>query len=32
MKLHPDWKILDVEARPKVDFVCEAADLSQFPN
>jgi predicted SAM-dependent methyltransferase len=27
---HPDWKILDVEARPEVDFVCNAADLSQF--
>lgn len=37
MKLHlggkhadPDWKILDIEARPEVDFVCDAADLSQF--
>ncbi|MBW4466104.1 MAG: methyltransferase domain-containing protein [Pegethrix bostrychoides GSE-TBD4-15B] len=27
---HPDWKILDIEARPEVDFVCDAADLSQF--
>ncbi len=27
---HPDWKILDVEPRPEVDFVCDAADLSQF--
>jgi len=27
---HPDWKILDVEARPEVDIVCDAADLSQF--
>ncbi len=29
---HPDWKILDVEPRPEVDFVCDAADLSQFPD
>ncbi len=27
---HPDWKILDIEKRPEVDFVCDAADLSQF--
>ncbi len=27
---HPDWKILDVEARPEVDFVCDAANLEQF--
>jgi predicted SAM-dependent methyltransferase len=27
---HPDWKILDIEARPEVDFVGDAADLSQF--
>jgi predicted SAM-dependent methyltransferase len=27
---HPDWKILDVEARPEVDYVGNAADLSQF--
>jgi predicted SAM-dependent methyltransferase len=27
---HPDWKILDIEARPEVDFVCDAANLSQF--
>lgn len=27
---HPDWKILDIEARPEVDFVGNAADLSQF--
>jgi predicted SAM-dependent methyltransferase len=27
---HPDWKILDIEKRPEVDFVCNAADLSQF--
>jgi len=29
---HPDWKILDIEARPNVDFVCDASDLSQFPD
>ena len=29
-KAHPDWKILDIEARPEVDFVGDAADLSQF--
>jgi predicted SAM-dependent methyltransferase len=27
---HPDWKILDIEARPEVDFVGDAANLSQF--
>ncbi len=27
---HPDWKILDIEARPEVDFVCDAVDLQQF--
>lgn len=27
---HPDWKILDIEPRPEVDFVGDAADLSQF--
>lgn len=27
---HPDWKILDVEARPEVDFVCNASSLEQF--
>jgi predicted SAM-dependent methyltransferase len=27
---HPDWKILDIEARPEVDFVGNANDLSQF--
>jgi predicted SAM-dependent methyltransferase len=27
---HPDWKILDIEARPEVDFVCNAANLKQF--
>jgi predicted SAM-dependent methyltransferase len=27
---HPDWKILDIEARPEVDFVCDAANLEQF--
>jgi len=29
---HPDWKILDIEARPEVDFIGNAADLSQFPD
>lgn len=29
-EVHPDWKILDIEARPEVDFVRDAADLSQF--
>lgn len=29
---HPDWKILDIEQRPEVDFVGNAADLSQFPD
>jgi predicted SAM-dependent methyltransferase len=27
---HPDWKILDIEARPEVDYVADAANLSQF--
>lgn len=27
---HPDWKILDIEPRPHVDYVGDAADLSQF--
>lgn len=27
---HPDWKILDVEARPEVDFVGNASCLQQF--
>ncbi len=27
---HPDWKILDVEDRPEVDYVADAGDLSQF--
>lgn len=27
---HPDWKILDIESRPEVDFVGDASDLSQF--
>jgi predicted SAM-dependent methyltransferase len=27
---HPDWKILDIEARPEVDFVGDAACLDQF--
>ena len=27
---NPNWKILDIEARPEVDFVGDAANLSQF--
>jgi predicted SAM-dependent methyltransferase len=27
---HPDWKILDIEVRPEVDYVGDAKDLSQF--
>jgi predicted SAM-dependent methyltransferase len=27
---HPDWKILDVEPRPEVDFVADATSLGQF--
>jgi len=27
---HPDWKILDVEDRPEVDFVGDASCLNQF--
>ena len=27
---HPDWKILDIESRPEVDYVANAQDLSQF--
>jgi predicted SAM-dependent methyltransferase len=27
---HPEWKILDIEKRPEVDFVGDASDLSQF--
>ena len=27
---HPDWKILDIESRPEVDFVGDAKDLSRF--
>lgn len=27
---HPDWKILDIEPRPEVDFIGNAIDLSQF--
>ncbi len=27
---HPDWKIVDVEPRPEVDYVMNAADLSGF--
>jgi predicted SAM-dependent methyltransferase len=27
---HPEWKILDIEARPEVDYVSNAATLSLF--
>lgn len=27
---HPDWKILDIEPRPDVDFVGDAGSLDQF--
>ncbi len=27
---HPDWQILDIEARPEVDCVGNAANLEQF--
>lgn len=27
---HPEWKILDAEERPEVDYVGNASDLSQF--
>ncbi|MEB3831390.1 class I SAM-dependent methyltransferase [Phormidium sp. CCY1219] len=27
---HPEWNILDIEPRPEVDYVGNAADLSQF--
>jgi predicted SAM-dependent methyltransferase len=27
---HPEWKILDVEPRPEVDYVANANDLSLF--
>ncbi|MFN3359980.1 MAG: class I SAM-dependent methyltransferase [Pseudanabaenaceae cyanobacterium] len=29
---HQDWKILDIEPRPEVDFVADAADLRDFPS
>ncbi len=31
-EVNPDWKILDVEARPEVDYVGNANDLSLFPD
>jgi len=31
-EVHPDWKILDIEDRPEVDFLGDAANLSQFPD
>lgn len=27
---HPEWKILDIEPRPEVDYIGDASDLSQF--
>lgn len=27
---HPDWKIVDIEPRPEVDYVTDASDLSLF--
>lgn len=27
---HPDWKIVDIDPRPEVDYVLNANDLSQF--
>lgn len=29
---HPDWKIMDIEPRPEVDYIGNAGDLSQFPD
>ena len=29
-EINPDWKILDVEERPEVDYVSNASDLSCF--
>ncbi|BFM40965.1 methyltransferase domain-containing protein [Synechocystis sp. LKSZ1] len=29
-QVHPEWKILDIEARPEVDYVGNANNLSQF--
>ncbi|MBD1858883.1 MULTISPECIES: class I SAM-dependent methyltransferase [Leptolyngbya] len=29
-EVHSDWKIFDIEARPEVDFIGDAGDLSQF--
>ncbi|MEH2158841.1 MAG: methyltransferase domain-containing protein [Nostoc sp.] len=29
-KIHPDWKIFDIEGRPEVDYIGNASDLSQF--
>ncbi|MCS7226620.1 MAG: methyltransferase domain-containing protein [Gloeomargarita sp. SKYB31] len=27
---HPDWKIVDIEPRPEVDYITDAADLHMF--
>ncbi len=29
---HPEWKILDIEPRPEVDYIANASDLSEFEN
>jgi predicted SAM-dependent methyltransferase len=29
-EIHPDWKILDIEPRPEVDFIGNASNLEQF--
>jgi len=29
-EVHPEWKILDIEQRPEVDYIGDASDLSQF--
>lgn len=30
-EVHPDWKILNIQANPGVDFVGDCVDLSRFP-
>jgi predicted SAM-dependent methyltransferase len=27
---HPDWKILDIEARPEVDIISDAANMAEI--
>jgi predicted SAM-dependent methyltransferase len=29
---HPEWKILDIETRPEVDYICNAKQLDIFEN